>query len=410
MTEDTFLDATVKFFDDAKGFGFVSIPGGEDAFVGRSTLPGTGYRTLFPSEPVAVCVEQGNRGLRVTALHAPDERQAGHVIEFDFKRGHGLIRSDSGADIFAHYSNILTRSGKAELIVGEEVEFSARPRDRGQEAYLIKRLDARPPLDRYASITDEQWLSLAALAEREPWGFDDPDPDLGGTDVDEVRDAERATAQVPILVGYIRYTFARLVEEEKVVRAVREGHTFEAFNTGLVTPNQEEIYGLFEAQPERGDGHKCRFVGWTKASDNRISGLFTARPPLATYWSDPSQLFFQPDREIVLDYDHFVQDNLYRYPPMLAANPDLARMATVAAVDSARRRVARNYKTAVPQYYRGEIQLLLPLSLDGSGRAQLALVVRSVGSEYIGETVLTLHDALGNARLLAKPDRDWLNP
>lgn len=33
------------------------------------------------------------------------------------------------------------------------------------------------------------------------------------------------------------------------------------------------------------------------------------------------------------------------------------------AIDNAKERVRRNYKTAIPQYYRGKIQLLLPLCL-----------------------------------------------
>lgn len=52
----------------------------------------------------------------------------------------------------------------------------------------------------------------------------------------------------------------------------------------------------------------------------------------------------------------------------------------------------------------------LPLALRGTAEAQLALVVRRVGNEYHGETVLPLAAALKNARLLARPDRDWLNP
>jgi hypothetical protein len=131
---------------------------------------------------------------------------------------------------------------------------------------------------------------------------------------------------------------------------------------------------------------------------------------MATYWTDARVLFFEPGREVVIDFDHLIQDNIGRYPPALAQNRELARMATVAAVDSAKKRVARNYKTAVPQFHRGEIQLLLPLSLDGTGRAQLALVVRAAGHEYIGETVLGLHEAMSNARLVARPDRDWLKP
>ena len=45
------------------------------------------------------------------------------------------------------------------------------------------------------------------------------------------------------------------------------------------------------------------------------------------------------------------------------------------AIDNARERIKRSYKTAIPQYYRAQIQLLLPLCLSNPQRADLALVV-----------------------------------
>ena len=121
-------------------------------------------------------------------------------------------------------------------------------------------------------------------------------------------------------------------------------------------------------------------------------------------------LFYDARRPLILDWGHFVDDNIQRYPEEYRDEPARARAATMFAVEVAKQRVQRNYKTAVPQFHRGEVQLLLPLSLDGSGRAQLALVVRRAGAEYIGETVLTLSMAMKNARLLSRPDRDWLQP
>jgi hypothetical protein len=80
------------------------------------------------------------------------------------------------------------------------------------------------------------------------------------------------------------------------------------------------------------------------------------------------------------------------------------------AIDSALERVRRNYKTAIPQYYQGSIQLLLPLSLTDPKRADLALVVEKFSDFYRAATCLTLDMAYNNARQLARPDRDWLVP
>jgi hypothetical protein len=49
--------------------------------------------------------------------------------------------------------------------------------------------------------------------------------------------------QKPILYNYLRYTYARVAEEEKI--ELSHDGLFVAFNTGLVTPNQEPIFALF---------------------------------------------------------------------------------------------------------------------------------------------------------------------
>lgn len=149
MTEARSRSATVKFFDEHRVFGFVSVPGLGDAYVHRSALQGERYRTLVSGEPVLVDVEERNRGLQVTAVLRPPERRAGSVLSFDFAKGWGTVRDDETAEeLFVHYTNILTPGGKAELTPAEQVDFFRRPRDRGGfEAIYVKRLDARASWD-----------------------------------------------------------------------------------------------------------------------------------------------------------------------------------------------------------------------------------------------------------------------
>ena len=80
------------------------------------------------------------------------------------------------------------------------------------------------------------------------------------------------------------------------------------------------------------------------------------------------------------------------------------------AIDNAKERVRRSYKTAIPQFYRSGVQLLLPLCLSDPQRADLALVVERHETFYRAATCLTLDMAYNNARQLARPDRDWLQP
>ena len=58
---------TVKWFNDAKGYGFISREAGEDVFVHYSAIEGDGFRSLREDQQVEFSVEQGPKGLQ--AVH-----------------------------------------------------------------------------------------------------------------------------------------------------------------------------------------------------------------------------------------------------------------------------------------------------------------------------------------------------
>ncbi len=55
---------TVKWFNDAKGYGFISQEGGEDVFVHHTAINMDGFRTLKEGEKVEFEVVQGPKGLQ----------------------------------------------------------------------------------------------------------------------------------------------------------------------------------------------------------------------------------------------------------------------------------------------------------------------------------------------------------
>ncbi|MFZ5654599.1 MAG: cold-shock protein [Pseudomonadota bacterium] len=56
------VTGTVKFFNEAKGFGFIQRENGPDVFVHFSAIQGSGFRTLSEGQRVQFTVGQGQKG------------------------------------------------------------------------------------------------------------------------------------------------------------------------------------------------------------------------------------------------------------------------------------------------------------------------------------------------------------
>ncbi|MGM1046913.1 MAG: cold shock domain-containing protein [Bacillota bacterium] len=56
------MKGTVKWFNAEKGYGFISVEGGEDVFVHFSAIQGDGFKTLEEGQAVEFEITEGNRG------------------------------------------------------------------------------------------------------------------------------------------------------------------------------------------------------------------------------------------------------------------------------------------------------------------------------------------------------------
>jgi CspA family cold shock protein len=61
---------TVKWFNDAKGFGFISQEGGEDVFVHHTAIQADGFRSLQEGQRVEFEVKRGPKGLQAANVKA----------------------------------------------------------------------------------------------------------------------------------------------------------------------------------------------------------------------------------------------------------------------------------------------------------------------------------------------------
>jgi CspA family cold shock protein len=154
--------ATVKWFNATKGFGFVTLEDGSDAFCHASALSGLSSPDLPQGATVYCDVVQGQRGMQVTTVHSVDLSTAeaqpmsrgprpprggrdfsgpmgdGHVKFFNEQKGFGFVVPESGgADVYVHAS-ALRRSGVSTLMPEQKVRFSTRQGMKGVEVDRIE--------------------------------------------------------------------------------------------------------------------------------------------------------------------------------------------------------------------------------------------------------------------------------
>jgi cold shock protein len=76
MSKSETLKGTVKWFNDAKGFGFIEHNDGRDVFVHYSVIETDGFKTLKDGEEVVYEMQQGPKGLsavKVSRSACPEE-------------------------------------------------------------------------------------------------------------------------------------------------------------------------------------------------------------------------------------------------------------------------------------------------------------------------------------------------
>lgn len=238
--------------------------------------------------------------------------------------------------------------------------------------------------DFFASLNE-----LISLAMPENWDY--PTNPTGGK---------------PVLFNYIHHTFAKIESEKKI----EIQNNYAIFNTGLVTPNQETIYAYFEKNKKPNAQTLWYFIGYRKGSDRDLT-KFSQLPDVANYFDNPADLIYDTRLELRINVDHIINDNKIRFPSALSVFDDYQLSILLqGTINDAKNRVRRNYKTAIPQYFSNKLQLLLPICLTSKAKADLALVVEKENGIYRAATCLTLDMAINNARLIAKPDDEWLRP
>ena len=265
---------------------------------------------------------------------------------------------------------------------------------RDESSVATARKSKTPRLFMYAFCGDEVVFTrfieeLSNLAEKEKWQT------IGGKPFD-------------ILRFYIFDTFCQCELKNLIFES--NGNEFSIFNTGLMTVNGEDIYGLFQLN-ERADAQKWFFKGFYKETDRTIVNIFSKLPTLATYTSDYTEYYFDTNKDILLNIDHIL-DNWDRYDDHIKnQGREVVKALIQSAFETAKKKVKRNNRLVVPQYYRNRIMYLMPIEIPvpDNGYITMALAIEKLETGlYRANTIFTTEMAYGKARLIMKPESNWL--
>lgn len=278
---------------------------------------------------------------------------------------------------------------------------------------------------------------LAKLALHEKWHFgESPDP----------------KNPYPILESYLSFTFFKLKSDNLVNDAVdNNGKRWATFNTGLVDKLYDPIYALFRGQQSPPWAFLDFCVPGKGDSGRRLTENFDPLPSHAKYFDKSFELVLDTSKEIYVDYQHVIVDGVARgrFPDVFleehvpkgfgwedlhekgrterrsfletlgkSIENDAQCMRRIKrrledAKLLAEKRARWNFKTAVPIYNPrfNKMSLLLPLALLNDEVVDISLVVtKNASGSYQGRTVFPLTWAYRNARLVCRPDSDWLTP
>lgn len=244
---------------------------------------------------------------------------------------------------------------------------------------------------------------LANLAEREAWK---PNK-VTMPSSSEKDNFYSLSREHPVLASYILNIHKRTVRDEKEKFFINSDESYACINTGLTTTLREDIFMVFEKSTS---SYKYwKFYGFLERSHRLLVNLGENLPEMCDFGKNPKDLIFNVKADIVPDFEHILNDHPERYPVEFRNYTNREKRNNLSgAINDSKEMAKRNFNIAVPQYFSGSVQLLLPLYLVHDTPDLAIVLERTNDLVYRANTVLPLDWAYNNARNIKKPDADWL--
>lgn len=231
--------------------------------------------------------------------------------------------------------------------------------------------------------------ALARMAEDETWTLEEDKPNS-------------------VLAKYILGTFKQCYNQDKFLYTEDKQHC--CFNTGLLTPNGNDILCVF-MKNDRPDAQPWVLSFFADKTERRYMDLFKDIPPLATYTDNYEEFYFNPNYEIIISTDHILDDNWERIKSVVPLSKSIVKSLMIGVIEETKVKIKRNIRLVVPQYYHDQIMYLLPIRIPigDDEYVTMALAVELTQSKkYRANTIFTKEMAYEKARLLMKPESNWL--
>lgn len=393
----------------------------------------------LPVKPMGI-LEQFLKDSGIEATYDSITRDLSH--DFEKARIEGLVRAVDTKLVFP------SRYRKSD---GTKVEITIKPNAYEGKAWFLYFVDT---IVRERSNMINPGKQLENFAFLGNWSVFLSD--LAAKAVDEEWDFKNSSVRnYHILMLYIKYTFSRLMRENKV--CISSDRRFAAFNTGLADNHYDDIYACFIPNDPGGET-EWRYAGFCTAASGglgkQLVDCFNPLPEPPSYFKRKEDLFYNSDNQLHTDFEHIIIDNIKRLPLKFLHDQffDNSEAREIAegirtcsdrvirgdmyerlkriicdnnrlfmriqnrlkdAIELAQKRARWNYKTAIPSYFpkRDTMSLMLPLALVDESKPDVALVVELTRSgSYQGQTILTLPQAYIDARLICRLTGDWLVP
>ena len=235
-----------------------------------------------------------------------------------------------------------------------------------------------------------------------PWCFLEPPETLKNKDTH-------------ILENYIGRVFTKLAyafnaaPPEDADKIITINDKVACFNTGLYNPKFQSLYAVFSRNLDRETSAKLhwRFQEFSTAMSPYLKSVYPLPlPPLVMLDVPP---VFQPGKEIRIGIDHILTNpkNVDRLPESVRTAWNMPLLLET-AVEMSRRRVIGEMHLVAPVHTLRGPRYLLPLYLTNMETPDLAMYLEDAGNYYICSTLLTRNQAYLEARLIGRPNVQWL--